>query len=273
MVTLSAGHEIAYETFERLGFKKAWLDVLYSEALARLDLVITPSKFEAHRTAKQFGLKGNRLRVIYNGIDVRRARRMASNASPTRSFLSKLGLKKKGYVLYVGRLDSDKGIHILPFLACTIAEPILVAGEHMYDSPYGEVIFKKIISYYDLGGRLIPIGYVSENSKFALMANALATVYPSTNAESFGLVPIESVAVGTPALLPGLGPFPEIAKKIGDMCQLYRPFDVSLLAKALSRVRGQDLTQAKEKAVVAIQENFDSRRMAERVASTMRNLV
>jgi glycosyltransferase involved in cell wall biosynthesis len=272
MVTLSAGHQIAFETLLRLGFEKEHLDSIYEEALNCVDLVIAPSEFEAARTRKHFNLSTGKVSVIYNGIDIGQARRLAEHPILSKALLRKYRLKEKRFLLYVGRLDTDKGIHILPFLAKLIDEPILVAGETMYDSPQGESIFKKMITYYGVEDKLISIGYVSENEKFALMKEALATIYPSTEAESFGLVPIESVAVGTPAVLPELGPFQEIARKIGWMVRTYAPFDVSSIISSLDEVRGRDLAEVKVKALAALQTYFDYGRMAEQVGRTLDKL-
>lgn len=268
-VTLSAGHRLAFESLDNLGFDKDRLIETYKQALAKVDLIIAPTRFEASRTMKKFDLPSNKMRVVFNGVDVQKIECLATESNSSTNVLNKYGVKTKEYFYYVGRLDSDKGIHIFPFLAKKMSDLIVMSGEHMYDAPCGQLIFKRIISYYGLESRIILTGFINNNEKYALIKNSIATIYPSTDAESFGLVPIESVAAGTPTILPEIGPFPEIAKKIGEMVHLYRPFDLGSLVKTTRKVKEQRSEQAINNGINAVKKYFDSSRMAMEVVKVI----
>jgi glycosyltransferase involved in cell wall biosynthesis len=222
-----------------LGISEARLRKLYSQATADLDFVVAPSRFEADRTVKELNVDRRKVVVVYNGIDLKETRKLSTiGEAENRHFLSKYSLRKNNYVLYLGRLDADKGIHILPFLAKMIPHTqIVIAGRQMYDYPCGEMIFKRIIEYYGVSQAISLLGFVNDREKFLLMKNAMALIYPSTEVESFGLVPVECLSVGTPVILPRLGPFPEIKEKIGKPVYLYDPFNIAELVDAIERVK------------------------------------
>ncbi len=80
--------------------------------------------------------------------------------------------------------------------------------------------------------RVRRLGWVTAEQRVALLRGAAALAYPSRY-EGFGLVPLEALAVGTPAVVGAAGALPEV---LGDAAPFVPPGDVDALGVALDRV-------------------------------------
>ena len=120
----------------------------------------------------------------------------------------KLGLKEGKIVLFVGRIERLKGIdriiNALPFLG-DITPQVIVVGED--GNRPGEVQKLKALAE-NLGvGQFITFRGVVDHEQLPLYYNAAdVCAFPSFY-ESFGLVPLESLACGTPV----------VATEVGDL--------------------------------------------------------
>lgn len=105
--------------------------------------------------------------------------------------LEKNELKKKRYLLYVGRTGPNKLIQLLKdaYVKTSKKIPLVIAGK-------GTEIF---------GG----LGSISEDDKKTLIKNAKLCVFPSSY-ESFGLSAIEPIVLKTPVICSNIGPFMEL---------------------------------------------------------------
>jgi len=98
------------------------------------------------------------------------------------------------YIFRAGRLASNKRIPLLKQVAKEINSELIVAGAGEYKDEL-------------LAGapeNLTYVGYVDESAKFEYMSRATATLFLGEN-EDFGIVPIESMAAGTPVVGPDEG--------------------------------------------------------------------
>lgn len=93
------------------------------------------------------------------------------------------------YFLYVGRLAGNKRIELLREVARSINQRVVVAG----DGP------EKATLMADQPPNLEYVGYVSEGEKARRLAEAKATLFLAEH-EDFGIVPVESMAAGTPVI-------------------------------------------------------------------------
>ena len=118
----------------------------------------------------------------------------------------KLGLKEGKIILFVGRIERLKGIdriiNALPFLG-DIKPQVIVVGED--GNRPGEVQKLKALAE-NLGvGQFITFSGVVEHEQLPLYYNAAdVCAFPSFY-ESFGLVPLESLACGTPVVATDVG--------------------------------------------------------------------
>jgi glycosyltransferase involved in cell wall biosynthesis len=137
-------------------------------------------------------------------------------------------------VAYVGRLEENKGVRLLMtawdrYLASS-GDPglrLVIAGAGSLDREVaGWAAARPSV---DMLG-LIPAAQVRD-----LMSRARAVLAPSVWEEPFGLVVVEAMAAGTPAIAAGHGSFPELVTPGVDGV-LFRPGDPDALARAVADV-------------------------------------
>ena len=106
------------------------------------------------------------------------------------------------YLLYLGRIDKKKGLENLieaaenseAFRASEFT--LKIAGEH--NTPYGQGLVQQA-ERAGLGNKVQFLGHVSGEDKEMLLAKAYFSLMPS-HTENFGVVVLEALAQGTPAL-------------------------------------------------------------------------
>ncbi len=100
--------------------------------LALADIITPSSIAEATMLKKRFGIEGNRIKIIHNGVETR-----FSKASPEK-FEKKYGLKD--FVLYVGRIEERKNVFTLIKAMKGIDEVLVIIGNAKKGS---EAYYKK----------------------------------------------------------------------------------------------------------------------------------
>lgn len=100
------------------------------------------------------------------------------------------------YLLYLGRITKEKGVHHAIAVAKATNTPLLIAGISNPDETYWS---NEIEPHID--GKLIRyIGRADLKQKIDLMQNAKALLFPTLAKETFGLVMIEAMSCGTPVI-------------------------------------------------------------------------
>jgi len=141
------------------------------------DLWVANSDLVARRIQKYWNVPDEQIRVVYPPV---RTHEYSPDDAPTRD-----------YYLHLGRLAEHKRVDELveAFNALGSEYPLKIAGKGP-DRERLEALADDHIEF---------CGFVSEERKHELMAGAKAHVYPALN-EDFGMVPIESMAAGTPVV-------------------------------------------------------------------------
>jgi len=133
------------------------------------------------------------------------------------------------FVLFAGRLESYKGVHVLiealKYLPATIQIKIVGVGPD-------EARLKMIVGKEK---RVEFLGFVPGNELWKMMAQAAVVVVPSIWNEPYGLVALEAMCQGTPIIVAKSGGLPEI---IGDSeAGIAVPAgDAKALARAISSI-------------------------------------
>jgi glycosyltransferase involved in cell wall biosynthesis len=114
---------------------------------------------------------------------------------------------KEDFLLFLGRIYPDKGLHTAIRLAREEKQQLLIAGPVFTpDRPYFD---EQIHTQID-GDQIIYLGPADHAHKVDLMKRAKALVLPLEVDETFGLAMIEAMACGTPVLAYDRGAVPEV---------------------------------------------------------------
>ena len=132
--------------------------------------------------------------VAYNGLDL--------DGVP-------LGAGRGGYLAFLGRMSPDKGVAEAISIARAAGMPLRIGAKCR--EPAEQEYFAREVEPL-LGDDIDWLGEVDEAGKMALLADAAALVFPIQWSEPFGMVMIESMAVGTPVLATRWGSVPEVVR-------------------------------------------------------------
>jgi glycosyltransferase involved in cell wall biosynthesis len=182
----------------------------------------------------------NYVSTVYNGI-----------APNTYSFYHQP--EHPPYLAFLGRMSPEKGAHLAIEIAKRSGWHLKMAGK--VDGVDLEYFETKILPH--IGGSQIEfLGEANHHQKSVLMGGAVATLFPITWKEPFGLVMIESMVTGTPVIAMSLGSAPEVIAHgvSGFLCQT-----VSECVDAIALAAQLDRRACREHVLM----NFTAKRMAD----------
>jgi glycosyltransferase involved in cell wall biosynthesis len=186
------------------------------------------------------GFDARRLQVVHNGIDP--ADYPVGGEAERRQARRELDIPDDAFVVtFVGRLDPDKGLHVLldawQKLGFSPDEArLVVVGSSVLEGA-GSDYARQLISRADESVQFLP----ARRDVVTPLHAANAVVVPSDVAESFGRVVVEALATGRPAIASAVGGIPEILH--GDLSRwLFDQGDAAALADRLRDVMGWEDT-------------------------------
>lgn len=133
--------------------------------------------------------------VIYNGID---SNRYEFNDSPN------------GYLLYLSRLNREKGVLTAIDVAKAAGQKLIIAGNSAGNAEWSFFLHEIQPRLND--EHISFRGQVNFQEKVELLKNAKALLFPIDRQEPFGLVMIEAMACGTPVIGFRKGSVPEVVE-------------------------------------------------------------
>jgi glycosyltransferase involved in cell wall biosynthesis len=134
------------------------------------------------------------------------------------------------YLLYLGRLTEEKGVRLLMAAwSSAVGVPLVIAGAGpLADEVAAWAADRPEVSF---------VGLRDKAASRTLVADAIAVVVPSVWQETFGLVVVEAMAAGVPAVVADHGSLPELVSD-GVTGVTHRPGDAAALTSALRRMVG-----------------------------------
>lgn len=134
-----------------------------------------------------------------------------------------------GYLLFVGRISLEKGVHHAIEVALHLNLPLIIAAKlDEIDMPY----FKQYVGPR-LSENIKWVGEVNEGERNKLMSKALCFLHPVTWKEPFGLTLIEAMACGCPVVAFKKGSIPEV---IADKKTGYVVLDLEEMIEAVKNI-------------------------------------
>lgn len=166
-----------------------------------------------HGSISTSSSKFNNWRTIYNAVDF-------SKYEPSYT------VDDDAPLMFLGRLEQIKGVHIAIEVAKTTHKKLWIAG-NIPDSPDAIRYFQNQIAKHIDGIQIIYLGELDDQQKNQYLARSAALLFPIDWDEPFGIVMIEAMACGTPVIAFNRGSVPEvvtpgetgfIVNDTGEMC-------------------------------------------------------
>lgn len=118
--------------------------------------------------------------------------------------------KENNYLLYLGRLNKEKGILDAIQIAKQTGEKLIIAGNLVGPEEWTYFLHEVQPKLNEIN--INYVGQVDFERKIDLLKNAKAFLFPIHRREPFGLVMIEAMACGTPVIAYKEGSVPEVVE-------------------------------------------------------------
>ncbi|MDN3584447.1 glycosyltransferase family 4 protein [Mucilaginibacter flavus] len=212
---------------------------------AKSDLIITISNTERDRLIQNNVAQGNKVSVIYHGVNTNFKVLANYSVSRIKSVAFKYHLPPK-YLLYVGRVNIRKNISSLVSAIKLLDDKsikLVIVGEQGSTAD----ALKEQINTESLNNRVIFTGHVPEEDLYVIYANATVFCFPSY-AEGFGLPPLEAMQCGVPVIVSNRTAMPEIC---GSAATYINPDDTGDIAHKVNDLLN-DIDLYKQKVIAGV---------------------
>jgi len=197
------------------------------------DLFIAPSRYFADLMARRLGLPAEKMRVVYNGINLTGYERTEFP----------VGDEKQGKSVpvlgYLARMCREKGLDTLVQAFILVRQrgrlpglKLAIAGSF---GPSDERFVRKLKTQIEAAGLTTEVEFhpnVDRDTKLRLLRSFSVFSVPARYGEAFGLYVIEALAAGVPVVQPRSAAFPELIELTGGGV-LNRPEDAEDLANTI----------------------------------------
>lgn len=206
---------------------------LTKRSLVRVSKIFPNSLDTKNRFYTIFGKAFRRkTKTVFPGVDLN----LYTSIKNTQQIEKKYKLKDKKLVIFVGRLDNQKGIEYLVKATKDIRGEVYILGGGDYKADLEKMAKEqKLPNIHFLG--YFSKEYIKELRQF--YARADVVVVPSTVKEALGFVILEAMAAKTPVVASNIGGIPNIVKD-GKTGFLVRPRSPKEIAEKVNLILGNE---------------------------------
>lgn len=151
-------------------------------------------------------------------------------------------------ISFLGRRDTEKGIDLLLYAARILQQ----RGVEFQLAVCGPTLFGNQSKYFfrqlaiDLQQPVLWSDHITDEERSALFMVSLCIVYPSVHREPFGMVAVETMAHGTPAIVPNYGGIADAISGGGEVGGLlFDVWDSGSLADRIQQLLEDDALHAR----------------------------
>lgn len=209
--------------------------------------IVVVSEFQAGEFEKMYGYPPT---VIHNGIDIKGIRYQET--------------ENRDYLAFLGYVTPNKGVAEAIQAVLPTVEKLIIAGP-LDETEENQNYFNNKVKPYIDGNKIKFIGPVAGQDKWDLLAGAKATLMPIQWDEPFGLVAVESLAVGTPVIATCRGALPEILVNGVSGFVVDSVEEMSQRIKDLNQIDRGDCRKR-------VEEEFTAKKMTEKYIELYRSL-
>ena len=159
--------------------------------------------------------------------------------------------ESEDYLLFLGRIHPEKGVHDAIKVAAKTGKRLVIAGI-IQDEAY----FKERIEPCIDGSNVEYIGSIGPQKRQEVMGSALALLHLIHFDEPFGLSVVESMACGTPVIAYNRGSMPELIQDEGNG---YLVDDLDAAVQAVGKIAALDRQACRDH----VERRFTCQRMAQ----------
>lgn len=245
------------------------------------DLFVAPSRYYAKEMLNRLELPAERVKVVYNGINLEGySERAGSVVSGTNDWSSSRSSPEAPVLGYLARMCREKGLETLVRAFCEVRRRGRVPGLKLCvagslgptDEPFVRDLEEKLAEM----GCQQDVSFhpnVDRATKLELLRSFSVFCVPALYGEAFGLYVIEALAAGVPVVQPRTAAFPEIVELTGGGL-LYDPASIEELSAGieellLDRTRARTLGTAGRRVVF---EQFSADAMARNLVEAISNI-
>ena len=169
------------------------------------DQIIVCSEYMKEEIREVFALQDEGIAVIPNGVEPLKVNRQIAEVFPE--------LKDTKFIFSIGRIVEEKGFETIIEAAATAKDKekdfvFVIAGKGPMLKEYQKQVLER-----ELEGYVSFIGYVTDEQRNALVKGCELVVIPSLY-EPFGIVVLESMAIGKPTVVSNTGGMKGIIKHL-----------------------------------------------------------
>ena len=234
-------------------------------ALRKADIITAPSKSTAEDIAGTFDISKNDINIISPASNLQ-------NVETDDTIISKYGLARKKYILFVGTLEPRKNLERLLKAYSLLDDSLkndyklVIAGAY----GWGGMKTADIVSQLNLTEYVIITGQLGDDMLASIYANSYFLALPSLY-EGFGIPIVEAMSFGIPVLTSKVSSMPEAA---GNSALLVDPLDENSIYKGiLELIENKVLYEKLAAGAVESASVFSWQKSADKLAHLIKKMI